>query len=100
LFLRINDFYKEVNDNINVNQTFSIDDIEEEQRLNRFYITGEEIAIENILEDSELLIENSEKMLGKLETVIQFQEASASNDGDASEPVEIRDVDNNGEQNE
>lgn len=46
LYSRIQEFYKEVNDNINVNQTFSIDDIKEEQKLNRFFITSEEIAIE------------------------------------------------------
>jgi hypothetical protein len=47
------DFYKEVDENININRTFSIDDISNEDKLNRFYIVGEEVKIENILEDSE-----------------------------------------------
>jgi len=53
LFLRMNDFYREVDENININRTFSIDDISNEDKLNRFYIVGEEVKIENILEDTE-----------------------------------------------
>lgn len=53
LYLRMQDFYKEVDENININRTFSIDDISNEDKLNRFYIVGEEVKIEKILEDSE-----------------------------------------------
>jgi len=56
LSLRINEFYKEVDDNININRTFSINDIADEQRLNRFYMTdsGDELAIHSIYEDVDL----------------------------------------------
>jgi len=89
LFLRISEFHKEINDNINVNQTFSIDDIKEEQKLNRFFITDQEIAIENILEDSDLLINNSEAMLSKIENIIQFNE---NGNAVSYEPEEINDI--------
>jgi len=93
LFSKMNDFYKEVEDNININQTFSIDDINEEQRLKQFYITGEDIAIENILEDSEALIENSEKVFGKIDTIIQFKEgAEIINQMESTLPEEIEDI--------
>ena len=90
LFSRINDFYKEINDNINVNQTFSIDDIQEEHKLNRFFVTTQDVAIENILEDSELLIRSSESVIGRIENIIQFKE---NNDNDTQEePQEVADV--------
>jgi hypothetical protein len=93
LFSKMNDFYKEVEDNININQTFSIDDINEEQRLKQFYITGEDIAIENILEDSEALIENSEKVFDKIGTIIQFKEdAEFINQIEGSVPEEIEHI--------
>ena len=69
LFARMQDFYKEVDDNININRTFSINDIGDEDRLHRFYVIGEEIAIDNILEDSEFLMENTEKVIEKLERI-------------------------------
>jgi hypothetical protein len=87
LFSRINDFHKEINDNINVNQTFSIDDIQEEQKLNRFFVTTQDVAIENILEDSELLIRNSESVIGKIENIIQFKELGESENGEEPEEV-------------
>lgn len=90
LFSRINDFYKEINDNINVNQTFSIDDIQEEHKLNRFFVTTQDVAIENILEDSELLIRNSETVIGKIENIIHFKE---NTDNEKSEePEEVGDI--------
>jgi hypothetical protein len=89
LFLRISEFLKEINDNINVNQTFSIDDIKEEQKLNRFFITNQEIAIEHILEDSDLLINNSEAMLSKIENIIQFKEEENT---ERREPEEVKDI--------
>ena len=72
-----------------MNQTFSIDDIKEEQKLNRFFITDQEIAIENILEDSDLLINNSEAMLSKIENIIQFNE---NGNAVSYEPEEINDI--------
>jgi hypothetical protein len=89
----MNDFHKEVENNININKTFSIDDINEEQRLKQFYITGEDIAIENILEDSEALIENSEKVFEKIGTIIQFKEdAEFINQVSASLPEEVENI--------
>jgi hypothetical protein len=87
LYSRIQEFHKEVNDNINVNQTFSIDDIKEEQKLNRFFITSEEITIENILEDSESLIKDSENIMNKIDNLIQFDDNS-----DAFVPMEPEEV--------
>jgi hypothetical protein len=72
-----------------VNQTFSIDDIKEEQKLNRFFITNQEIAIENILEDSDLLINNSEAMLSKIDNIIQFKEGGFM---EGKEPEEVKDI--------
>jgi len=93
LFSKMNEFYKEVDDNININQTFSIDDINEEQRLKQFYITGEDIAIESILEDSEALIESSEKVFSKIGTIIQFKEdAEFINQMEGSLPEEVENI--------
>lgn len=69
LHLRMQDFYREVENNINVNKTFSIEDIGDEDRLHRFYIIGEDVTIDSILEDSELLMENSEQILNRLENL-------------------------------
>ena len=71
LYSRMQDFYKEVEENININKTFSIEDVGEEDRLNRFYIIGEDVTIENILEDAEFLIENAVKVIEKIEEVIE-----------------------------
>ena len=51
--MRMQEFYKEIDENININRTFSIADIGEQDRLHRFYIIGEDVEIENILEDLE-----------------------------------------------
>jgi hypothetical protein len=64
------DFYKEVDNNININRTFSINDIGDEDRLHRFYIVGENVEINNILEDSEFLLEATEKVIGKLDQAV------------------------------
>jgi hypothetical protein len=87
LYSRIQEFLKEVNDNINVNQTFSIDDIKEEEKMNRFFITSEEIAIENILEDSDMFIKNGEHIIDRIETIIQFN--ADNTETVISEPEEI-----------
>jgi len=55
LYLRMQEFYTEIEENININRTFSIDDIGDEDKLNRFYIIGEDVKIEPILEDVEFL---------------------------------------------
>jgi hypothetical protein len=69
LHVRMQDFYREVENNINVNKTFSIEDIGDEDRLHRFYIIGEDVTIDSILEDSELLMENSDQILNRLENL-------------------------------
>ena len=70
LHMRMQEFYKEVDENININRTFSIHDITDEDRLHQFYIIGEDVEITNILEDSEFLMENSDMVLQKLETML------------------------------
>jgi hypothetical protein len=55
LFMRMQDFYKEIDDNININRTFSIEDIGEQDKLTRFYIIGEDVEIGNILEDLDFI---------------------------------------------
>lgn len=75
LHIRMQDFYREVDNNINVNKTFSIEDIGDEDRLHRFYIIGEDVTIDSILEDSELLMENSEHILNRLENISPESEA-------------------------
>lgn len=70
LYTRMQDFYKEVDNNININRTFSINDIGDEDRLHRFYIVGENVEINNILEDSEFLLEATEKVIGKLDQAV------------------------------
>jgi hypothetical protein len=89
IFLRMNDFYREVDENININRTFSIDDIGDEDKLHKFFIIGEEVVIENILEDSELLMENSDKMIDRLETMIEKKEAD---ENITAELVEVSEV--------
>ena len=70
LFMRMQEFYKEIDENININRTFSIEDISEQDRLHRFYIIGEDVEIENILEDSEFIVELDKKSESK-KTVIE-----------------------------
>jgi len=70
LHMRMQEFYKEVDENININRTFSIHDITDEDRLHQFYIIGEDVEITNILEDSEFLLENSDKVLQKIDTML------------------------------
>jgi hypothetical protein len=74
LFMRISDFCKEVKDNININRTFSIDDIQQEERLNRFFEIDEETEINKILEDHDFGGENTEKIIDKIEMVIRKHE--------------------------
>jgi hypothetical protein len=79
LHTRMQDFYKEVDDNININRTFSINDIADEDRLHQFYVIGEDVEITNILEDSEYLIENSEKVIQKIEVSLLKNIVDVSN---------------------
>jgi hypothetical protein len=74
LFMRITDFCKEVKDNININRTFSIDDIEQEEKLNRFFDIGQEEEINKILEDYDFNGENTEKIIDKIDLVIRKNE--------------------------
>ena len=74
LYLRMQDFYKEIENNININHTFSIEDIGDEQRIERFFFVGEDVQIESILEDSDLLMENTNKMIEKLEVIVENRE--------------------------
>jgi len=78
LYTRMQDFYKEVDNNININRTFSINDIGDEDRLHRFYIVGENVEINNILEDSEFLLEATEKVIGKLDQAVSVATAGGN----------------------
>lgn len=84
LYSRMQDFYKEVEDNININRTFSIDDIVEQDKLQRFFVVGEEVTIESILEDTEFLMETTEKVIGKIENVNEKTEAVENIDANIS----------------
>jgi hypothetical protein len=97
LHTRMQDFYKEVDDNININRTFSIDDIADEDRLHKFYVIGEEVQIESILEDTEFLMDNTERVIGKINNNVQTNEISQEdkdNEGitDVSVDVQIENV--------
>jgi hypothetical protein len=80
LFSKIQDFQKELEENINLNIRFSIDDIDEEKQLNRFIVLDEEVKIDSILDDSEFLIENTEKICNRIEKFI---------DASSNENIEI-----------
>jgi hypothetical protein len=80
LYARMQDFYKEVDDNINVNKTFSIEDILEEEKLNKFFIIGEDVVIENILEDTEFLMESTEKIIKKIENANVLREVESNSE--------------------
>ena len=62
LYIRMQEFYREIDDNINLNRTFSIEDISEQDRMHRFYITGEDVEIESILEDFEFISKTTNSM--------------------------------------
>jgi len=77
-------------DNINVNQTFSINDVQEEHKLNRFFFSGEESVIENILEDSDLFVKKGENTVPKPENIIQFKEELPKKTKN-TKPLEVKD---------
>lgn len=70
LYSRMQEFYKDVEENININRAFSIDDIGEQNKLHRFFIMGEDISIESMLEDTEFLMENTDKVLDKVDKLL------------------------------
>jgi hypothetical protein len=90
LFMRMQEFYREIDENININRTFSIADIGEQDRLHRFYIIGEDVEIENILEDCEFITES-------LHIV---EPSSVNSQVPASVPVPPSDVSNNNTETE
>jgi hypothetical protein len=77
LYLRMQEFYTEIEENININRTFSIDDIGDEDKLNRFYIIGEDVKIEPILEDVEFL-ETIKKENIYVEPLIEIEDPNKS----------------------
>jgi hypothetical protein len=77
--MRMQEFYKEVDDNINVNRTFSIHDITDEDRLHQFYVIGEDVEISNLLEDSEFLMDSSDKVIDKIEASLARTEIDTVN---------------------
>ena len=76
LLLKIQEFNKDVEENIHINSMFSIEDITNEKRLDNFIIHDENVRIESILQDSEFIMENSDKLISKLGTMV----GSASNE--------------------
>ena len=70
LLVKIQDFNKEVEDNIHINSVFSIEDITNEKRLDSFIIHDENIRIESILQDSEYIMDNSDKLISKLGVMV------------------------------
>jgi hypothetical protein len=55
LFAKISEFLKEVNENISINKTFSIKDVEEEQSMNKFYVIDQDSGFSHTMEDTDLL---------------------------------------------
>jgi hypothetical protein len=106
LFLRMQEFYKEVEENININRTFSIDDIGDEDKLNRFYIVGEDVKIDPILEDIEFLevIQKEKPQIAEPEPLIEIENPKepiennektseiVENNTDGAQPTEIANV--------
>jgi hypothetical protein len=102
LYLRMQEFYREIEENININRTFSIDDIGDEDKLNRFYIIGEDVVIEPILEDIEFLevIQKENPQILQPEPLIEIENPkepiennektseNIENNGDGSQPTE------------
>lgn len=76
LSTKMNEFYKEIDENINDNRTFSIEDIEQEQSLDYFYNSGEDISIKNMIDDSSDFLESSERILNKVENYIDFNDST------------------------
>jgi len=70
LLVKIQDFNKEVEDNIQINSVFSIEDITNEKRLDSFIIHDENIRIESLLQDSEFIMDNSDKLISKLGVIV------------------------------
>jgi hypothetical protein len=58
LLFKIQEFNKDIEESINGNTTYSIDDIKQEESVHRFITDDEEITINNILEDNEFLPKN------------------------------------------
>jgi hypothetical protein len=100
LYARMNEFYREVEENININRTFSIDDIGDEDRLHRFFIIGEDTVLENIMEDTEFLMENTSKVIDKIETLVPSPTELGETDVLEPSPVIETEVDNIVEQME
>ena len=89
LCTRIQEFYKDVDENININRTFSIDDIGEQDKLHKFFIIGEDIAIETMLEDADFLMANTDKVINKVDTIMNNVVLT---DNISNEVIEIADA--------
>jgi hypothetical protein len=90
------EFYKEVDDNINVNRTFSIHDITDEDRLHQFYVIGEDVEITNLLEDSEFLMDSSDKVIDKIEASLARTELDTANNNNNITTEIVEESDSNG----
>jgi len=91
LFMRMQEFYREIDENININRTFSIEDIGEQDRLHKFYIIGENVEIDNILEDTEFLSEkNIKNNLEEVKDVKEVKEVKVVKE--VKDVKEIKDV--------
>jgi len=91
LYLRMQEFYTEIEENININRTFSIDDIGNEDKLNRFYIIGEDVKIDPILEDLEFLevIQKENPQIIQPEPLIEIENLKEPVDNNEKTPENI-----------
>jgi hypothetical protein len=85
LLVKIQEFNKEVEENIHINSMFSIEDITSEKRLDSFIIHDENVRIESILQDSEFIMENSDSLIRKLGVMVN---GGNEGNGENANPME------------
>jgi len=81
LHMKLNDFFKEVNENVDINQTFSIEDIQEEKKLSNFF------THDDVSESSE----KKEPIVQRVMTTKELQGDKAYIEGTTrtKEPIEL-----------
>ena len=88
------DFYREIDENININRTFSIDDIIEQDKLTRFFIIGEDVSIGNILEDLEFLPPHLVSTVAVADVSVESEDINNSNENTINHIPEEESMDN------
>ena len=92
LLVKIQEFNKEVEENIHINSMFSIEDITSEKRLDSFIIHDENIRIESILQDSEFIMENSDTLIRRLGVMVNTPAPSENPNPIESEAIPLDSV--------